>query len=229
MKSGVTSSNKKSECFVWIDGSVPIEQKLLDHILLDGTSREATNVDDIMHIALVDAAVATASLHGSLELRRIHVRLLEPGFETPGENQSYQAEHRSPSSPAWKKTRCAWLVHTEFLHGEWQDDFQPDPYLGSSVWNPAWDIHDLVVEILGHQMSVACRRRHLEDAILDRQKGSAKKCHYPCRRSTRCRKKPPRDLDFRLVASSRTSTCTSPSGEAPARKRDPAGRVFSPR
>ena len=53
-------------------------KKILDHSLLDGTSRETTNVDDIMHIALVDAAVATASLNGTLGVAEvIHVQLLE--------------------------------------------------------------------------------------------------------------------------------------------------------
>ena len=86
------------------------------------------------------------------------------------------------------------------------------------------DIHDLVVEVL----RVARRRSHLEDAIRDRQHGKRQKCHHPCRRSARCRKKPPRDLDHRLVAGSKTSTRTSLSGQAPAKKRAPAGRVFSP-
>ena len=73
MNSGVTSSNKKSERFVWIDGSVPIEKKLLDHLLHDGTSSET-----IMHIALVDASVETASLNGTLGVAEvIHVQLLE--------------------------------------------------------------------------------------------------------------------------------------------------------
>ena len=40
------------------------------------------------------------------------------------------------------------------------------------------DIHDLV-EVLGPQVSVARRRRHLEDAILDRQKGEAPKVSPP--------------------------------------------------
>ena len=50
----------------------------MDHILRDGTSSETTNVDDIMHIALVDAAVATASPNGTLGVAEvIHVQLLE--------------------------------------------------------------------------------------------------------------------------------------------------------
>ena len=57
------------------------------------------------------------------------------------------------------------------------------------------------------------------------KKGKRQKCHHPCRRSTRCWKKPPRGLDHRLVAGSRTSTCTLPSGQTSARKRPPAGRV----
>ena len=69
MNSGETSSNKKSERFVWIDGFVPLK-KLLDQILRDGTSSKTTNVDDIMHTALVDAAVATASLNGTLRIAR---------------------------------------------------------------------------------------------------------------------------------------------------------------
>ena len=80
-----------------IDGSggfLPIE-KLLDHTLRDGTSSETSNVDDIMHVAPVDAAVATASLKGALGVAEvIHVQFLGPGFENAREKQCHQAEHR---------------------------------------------------------------------------------------------------------------------------------------
>ena len=56
----------------------PLRKNSWDHTLRDGTSSESTNVDDIMHTALVDAAVATASLNGSLGNGEvIHVQMLE--------------------------------------------------------------------------------------------------------------------------------------------------------
>ena len=80
---------------------------------------------------------------------------------------------------------------------------------------------DLVVEVLGPQSecrppSPSPRRCHPRPSKRKRQK-----CHHPCRRSARCRKKPARDLDHRLVAGSRTSTRTWPSGQAP---KEPSSR-----
>ena len=63
-----------------IDGSVGFLTigKLLDHLLLGGNSSGTTNVDNIMHTALLDAAVAEAPLDGSFGIAEvIHVQLVE--------------------------------------------------------------------------------------------------------------------------------------------------------
>ena len=73
MNSGVTSGNKKSERFVWIDGSIPVEKTLGSF-----SASETTNVDDVMHVAHFDAAVATAPLNGSVGIAQVmQVQLLE--------------------------------------------------------------------------------------------------------------------------------------------------------
>ena len=74
------SCTPKSDRFVWIDESVGFLsiEKLLNHILRDVDSSETTSVDDIMHTALVDGAVANAPLQETLGLPEvIHVQLLE--------------------------------------------------------------------------------------------------------------------------------------------------------
>ena len=104
----------------------------MDHILRDGNSSETTNVDDIMHTAVVDAAVATASLNGTLGVAEVlHVQLLE-------ERSICVIKQRIDLLPAWKKTKYAWLVHTVLQDGVWHDDFQPYPSLEKSPFRWKW-------------------------------------------------------------------------------------------
>ena len=49
----------------------PLRKKLLDQSLFDGTSRETTNVDDIMFAALVNATIAEAPLNGTLGVSEV--------------------------------------------------------------------------------------------------------------------------------------------------------------
>ena len=58
------AAQKKKNGLMVLLGSC-LNEKLLDYLEHEGNSSETTNVDDIMHTALVDAAVAEAPLKGS--------------------------------------------------------------------------------------------------------------------------------------------------------------------
>ena len=77
----------------------------MGHVLRKETSSGTTNVNDIMHIACVCAAVSMDPLSPRVA-GAIHVHFLDPGF---GREE--------------KRERSAWLVHTVSQDSVWYDFF----------------------------------------------------------------------------------------------------------
>ena len=127
MNSEVTSSNQeKVSASSRLMDLFPLRKKLLDHNLLDETSRETTNVDDIMHIALVDAAVAEAPFNGSLgSAEAMHVQRFEK------RKICHQTENRSRK----KSTLGSFTLRSKTAFG------QPNRHLRRALSDASGSLH----------------------------------------------------------------------------------------